>query len=67
MEENVIILVKWCDELSGESLSSLDGYDMLGLRNVTQKYLEVWQEFKMINLCKVEKGGPGSGWATGKK
>lgn len=41
VEENVIILVKWCDELSGESLSSLDGYDMLGLRNVTQKYLEV--------------------------
>lgn len=21
----------------------------------------------MINLCKSEKGGPGSGWATGKK
>lgn len=32
-----MLLVKWCNEVSGESVRSLNGYEVLDLRHVIQK------------------------------
>lgn len=46
-----MLFLKWCDEVSGESLSSLNGYEVLSLRNVTQK--KIWKFFQELGLINV--------------